>query len=337
MSKHKHHIERGRVMRLTRKDKHGMGKGAVCHLVMHDSVSDLVLDGANPCEMTDEERSSRREATDSRKPWQGTRTYEEGVELATHGWSKGRHDAEVMADIMEGQVGVRSEPTFVTKMAAFGARPSIPHYLAGDPECMVDYQLTNVERTGRLVRMFLDVGGSAGFKPKVFMARASAVLALIETLNRQGDQVELHAGHMLYPPGGNVNGPVAINSTLVHAAGAVLDPDAVAFACGHPSMLRRVSFAIEECMSSEFRKAFGVYKDGTYGRSEDNQQRMEYLIEKYLEPETGPFDIVIGSLNVGAKIKVTDKTEALHDWNDVGQRTDWIKTQLLDLGFEMED
>jgi len=332
-----HHVRRGHVEVAKRTDKY-KPKGKVyapAWIYWHDCVSDAVLDGGNKGDMHLDFRQSRN-IDEQARPWSGTKTYPEAEQLATEGWPKGRVEAEGLADVMEGKIGVRTEQAFVSTMAEFGARPSVPHYLAGDPECMIDYRLADVSKVGRVVRIYLDVGGSAGFKPNVFMARASAVLAMIETLNRQGDQVEVYAGHSLWPGGGKTNGALSLWFTKVHGAGEVLDPDALAFFCGHPAVLRRVSFALEENMPEQFRKDFNV--GTTYGRSEDKQDRLEHLLEHYVVPHTGEFDIVLGSLNVGAKIKITDQSGTRYvDWSREGDRVDWIKTQLKDLGFELED
>jgi hypothetical protein len=319
MAKQKHKFLFGRV------EEQGKHLG-----VIWDSAADMAREAARVNRtFPNEERTSRREhkRADTDTPWGGTYTFGEALDMAEHGWPEGRERAEGLAELMEGQIGVALQPTFDRVFDVQGVEPDVPMYLAGEPECMVDYHLVDRKRAGRVVKVFVDFGGSGGYGVNVFLARAAAVMALCESIHRQGDTVEVWAGHYV---SGRGTGETLFTSCCVQKAGDIYDPDALAFFCGHPAMLRRIGFGVEELCSDEKREALDITKNGGYGTPAMDIDTTKKELARYIESITGEFDVVIGSLNSGSG------AGARVDWEEESSRVDWIKGQMEAVGFTIE-
>lgn len=332
----KHHysdkviVERDVVSKRGKKGEDGYRERRVNWGVIFNSTLDFVEEGSGSKVHEEYGRASRRER-DGDDDWAGG-TWKQACDLAQYGWPEGREKAEGMAEVMEAQLGLALQPTFSRIMDVSGVEPDVPMYLAGEPECMVDYHLVERARAGRVVRVFIDISASGGFGVDVLEARAAAVLALCESINRQGDTVEVWVGETINPSfgrGTSKNKGNMLMAVAVQRAGDPFDGDALAFWCGHPSVLRRFMFAAQERLPKEAVDQFGFHKGSGYGGPVGGG--CEKWVNKYLVGITGEFDIVINNINDGAKIKA-----GRVNWKKDGHRVDWVREQMEQVGFTIE-
>lgn len=298
--------------------------------VIYDDVSSLVAEAVRPHNKEARGKASREKDNDD---WAGV-PFGTAIKMAEEGWPEGAEASRGLAEVMEGQIGMALLPTFVRHMDVSGVEPDVPAYLSGEPECMVDYRLVERERAGRVVKVFVDVAASSGFSKSVLQARAAAVMAFCMACHEQGDTVEVWIGQTVTP------GPFTGDGTLlkmhgvaccVQKAGEIFDEDRLAFMVGHPSVLRRLMFAVEEHAPDWVQDGIGV--GSGYGVPTRSLDQTKEFLRAHVEDVTGEFDVIVPSLNTGAKLGNGDDV----DWDSVRDRTDWIREQLQGCGFEMED
>jgi hypothetical protein len=115
----------------------------------------------------------------------------------------------------------------------------------GVPECWTRIETHEVQsgRGTKVLRMTFNAFVSSGITPEVMIARGAAICALIESLEYAGFRIELQ----LYQRGSYTGGTRShcIFVPIKYADGP-LDLDHLAFCLAHPSMFRRLCFAINE-------------------------------------------------------------------------------------------
>jgi hypothetical protein len=139
-----------------------------------------------------------------------------------------------------------------------GAVPAVPIFCAGDPSCMMDW--TNAEiATNPIVRLDYCNGGIHDRKAEALMLRGAAVLSLADSLERRGYSTEIRV--VAETNGRDRAGAVTLATSIVlKRAGEYFDVDRLAFALAHPSVHRRLRFALIEQIA-ELEAVFG----GSYG------------------------------------------------------------------------
>jgi hypothetical protein len=116
-----------------------------------------------------------------------------------------------------------------------------------------------------IVRIGFETVVSAGEQVDSIMRRGAAIGALIDALESHNIRCEVTAvarDCKCYAMGDETAGYVLFE-TIIKAAEAPLDLDRLAFAVAHPSMLRRITFAVLETLPANIRKHIGV--PGPYG------------------------------------------------------------------------
>lgn len=199
---------------------------------------------------------SKRQASDERGEWRtewsGAQSLDHAMELAHAGYGEIRPEVDKILAVLEERLAERFGNRFVTEYSVTGGSVDMGKFVTGEPECMMDWVSEPAASMGRVVKICIAGTVSAGIKPDMIIRRGTAVVALLDTLHKLGVGLELWWDS-------TIEGSDHIkHSTAVrlHDSAEPLDVDNLMWAVAHPSMLRRVTFAVQE--RSETAKAQGV-------------------------------------------------------------------------------
>lgn len=200
------------------------------------------------CETADPCRSGRAE-------WAGTESHDDALRLARDGWHDIRHLVDATRSVVMDKVSevVDFSPTPVLQVA--GAAVDMGVYMTGHPECMIAFDPDPENKPEKVLRVVMDPGASARYGATWMANRGGAVASLLEILQMLGHSLEIH----IVSPVRGVTAGIHTPLIAAHKAGTVCDIDALMFACGHPSMLRRMIFTL--------RKHRNGGSDGRMGRT----------------------------------------------------------------------
>lgn len=171
--------------------------------------------------------------------WSGGDGVDTVMRLARDGWDK-HLDAslEIMSSAVElvekEHEELRPEMTFDVA----GDYVDIGRYLAGEPECMIDYPLTPVANPGKVITLCASVCYSSALSADTIVKRGQIICAFALALSRLGHSIEMWAD---MSSGSEVTGRVRV---LVKGADETLDPARILFAYAHPAFLRVLGFMV---------------------------------------------------------------------------------------------
>jgi hypothetical protein len=171
------------------------------------------------------------------------RAFDKARELIREGWPEGSQQvseiaAQVSAAMPEGR------RVFRRFHREAGAYPAIPRFLAGDPRCMVDAE--RARGGSKIITLLVDCNAGASTNGNTMKGRAAACLAVADTLERAGWQLEIIAFEMS-PGGTSATGKREGVEVAVSAkrAGDAVDPLRLAFCLGHELMLRGLLLCLD--------------------------------------------------------------------------------------------
>lgn len=170
--------------------------------------------------------------------WHGTDSLASAISMLANGWDAGRKVVDNIVGSLESELQMVAHD-MVQEMVydTAGAYPDMGRYMEGEPECMVQFVPTTDTTSGQVTRLLIDNGASARYSADWMTKRAGAVAALVHVLNMVGKSVEVWIASAV-----KIDSKVHDTVVCVHRAGAPLNVDSIAFALGHPSMLRRIMF-----------------------------------------------------------------------------------------------
>src|SRR5260221_137698 len=131
-----------------------------------------------------------------------------------------------------------------------GDSVDIGRYLAGEPECMMDWPLQPTSAAGRVITLCASICYSGSIDAEVIIRRGQVITALALALSRLGHNVEMWADISAMQVGRGAQSRFRI---LVKGADDTLDPARIMYAYAHPTMLRRLGFAVQCSQPGEFR------------------------------------------------------------------------------------
>lgn len=208
-------------------------------------------------------RSSRTESAWFTK-WAKTETFSHAVELA-HGWHEGA------ARIEKGSARIKAKCESFRKVSVRAktapGRFVVADVLAGrpDPYLRRVNSKTPSKASGKVVRIAVNLCTSSAIGPETIERRGAAVLSLVNGLEKAGKRVEVIGVYSGVSETGRKL-PLEKTSTLqltftIKAANARVNLPSLAFALAHPSMLRRILFAVREQTPSAELYALELHKD----------------------------------------------------------------------------
>lgn len=179
-----------------------------------------------------------------------TNNFEEAKDLLLHGWEHGTK--EIKAKVEAKETGISTKQKSVYDVVGYQA--SVPRYLHGIPTNMVNK--VNVKQKNKVITINKCASYSWKTKPQDIINESVKVLQLINRLEKQGYRVNLNV----------VFGTKAKNNTItkvrIKNSSQRLNIKQVAFPLVHPSMLRRIIFAVwerqEENNNDSFKWGYGI-------------------------------------------------------------------------------
>lgn len=201
--------------------------------------------------------SSRRVG---REDFYGSDSFDECVERTASGWAEGYkkiHDKLVQFR----SEAVRQEYKPVAELDIAGFLPDVPEYLAGSPAHM---WTTEEVEDRRVVSIYVSRNASAFVTPAQIEHYGVALMAVVERLETEGTDVELHACHL------DKHGEYSVwTDVRIKAAGEYMSEDSLAFVFAHPGFLRRLQFSAVEHSPNKwgFQSGYGSPTDPGRGDS----------------------------------------------------------------------
>lgn len=213
-----------------------------------------------------EEEAMSRRHDERGKPWAGTHTYAEALELAQCGWSKGVKLADTQAHELETRLYSLIERP-VIEYDLTGEVLDVGRYCSNEPEHWGVFKTELVEGHGtKHISIVVNGAASAGVDTQVIMRRGAAVVALCHLLELAGHrtQVKLAIAVEFKPWYYGIEVPLKTFSES-------LDMDKLAYAVAHPSCLRRHFFSTAEQTPAKFVEQLHFTRYGSYGRPTETQ------------------------------------------------------------------
>jgi hypothetical protein len=218
-------------------------EGGKTFFVRFDSVREM----ADACE-----RDPRLE--ENNEEFTGVRSHAEAYKLAREGWAAELDDTLNVAESAVSKVEKEMAfPTFVAEHDVSGCEVDVARFLDGTPENMIDYPLREIVRAGKVITLCASVCYSAAIDKDVIAKRGQAAAALALALSKLGYSLEIYADfstrEKMTPDDFTRRASVR---ALVKGAQDAMDPEAIAYALCHPSMLRVLAFSAMKKMPSDY-------------------------------------------------------------------------------------
>lgn len=197
------------------------------------------------------------------KYFTGTSTYTEAMQLLENGWNEGA------AKIDKGLKEVLKNNTSVTQRQrsvydVVGGNASVPRYLQGVPTSMIRQVKTPVKQP--ITDVYIDYCFSSTTSQYTIINRCIEVLQKVVSLENAGTRVNLYAYKTA------VFGDYAeLSRVCLKRSTERLNVLKLAFPAAHPSMLRRIAFAVDEHtieLPEYWFPGYGCPKKGDAAREE---------------------------------------------------------------------
>lgn len=251
------------------------------------------------------------------KGWSGAQTWKEALTRITQGWPEGTAQTARLAAKLTPRMPrsvrhkIERRPSMVPRGPVVISYPAI----VTDLPCpfVGHFRTRELQQHGKIVRIGVNVGASCGVKAEILAARGAAVFVLMQTLQKFGKSVELHA---LMPIDGRANHgqrKVLIDWTL-QSAGAHVNPDILAAVLCSAAGLRRYGFAIMDMLPQDYQF--------------DSRGWPMPLTHEWPDV-TRQYDVLIDSDSI-------DGAAGMKPWTDDDVAVEWVKAQLRAQGIDAE-
>jgi hypothetical protein len=191
----------------------------------------------------------------SNREWYQSRSLSEALDIAEKGWPEGTRKLMESAGMQSAIALPDMVP--VKHYDVSGEYPDVGAYCAGEIENMVSLE-NGMSDIKPVIKIAFAGCISAFVNPDHITNYGIAALSLIDAVQRSGRSVSLHWIWMqhLRIDGGT---PMSVNVNISEPS-TPLDIDRLAFALGHPSMARRLCFAVLESIDERIYR--GSYSGG---------------------------------------------------------------------------
>jgi hypothetical protein len=187
---------------------------------------------------------------DSGARFSGTESLQEALHLLSAGWPDG---AVKLTDALKALPDDR-QPVRKTVQGLYGNSVNVGRLLNGSPYPMD--RKVNVPRAIPVVRLRINLACSGGNSVEDFRRKAIMILRAVCALEHSGTAVEISTG---YSASGSHGERCGWYVTCKQASER-FDASRLAFALSHPSMLRRIGFAVMERVEGiDWSDAFSGY------------------------------------------------------------------------------
>lgn len=173
------------------------------------------------------------------REWDLSAGYDGALKMARNGWLEG---AQRVQSALSAFPAMSPQPD--TRTDVYGFRPHVPRFCAGAPDSMIRHADVAETGAGKVLTLAVGLDANGNTRAEHMANFGVAVAQYINQLETDGTRVEL-IGVLV---GEFSNKARAVQSFTVKHADQPLDLAVVAFAIGHPAMLRRIGFAAIERM-----------------------------------------------------------------------------------------
>ncbi len=191
---------------------------------------------------------------DSQYDFHGVRSLDHLNELVTLGYEK---DIDSVIRIAENAVKDSFQEfdanVFSATFDVAGGEVDIDRFLTGEPENMIDYQIMQAPRAGRVITLCASISFSGAVSKAAIAKRGHLVTALAMAMSRLGLALEIWADASTR--GGSTQVQQRI---LVKSPGEDVNPARIMFAFTHPGMLRMLAMPAMHSWPEEVQSATGV-------------------------------------------------------------------------------
>lgn len=218
----------------------------------------------------------------------GTDTYKEAEQYLLNGWE---HGVNVLKKQIEG-VYLENKSTIRPQYGVQGSFPSIPRYLSGYPDNMIDYR--RMRQKQKVITINKVHNYSYKISTNMILKDSEKVLKLVSRLEMSGIRVNLNV--LMYAADIKQKNVVIFTIPIKHS-GQLLNFKTMSFPLIHPAMLRRIYYALlehtKEFDNDHMAKTYGwvlkkeCYKDifcakhGEYVIEQEVEEQEIENIEKY--------------------------------------------------------
>ena len=209
--------------------------------------------------------------------WYGTNTFEEAIDLMSTGY-----DIDIQPTTIPSPTRTRQ----TQKPAPYGAYASVPRYLSNQPNSMIAFKQTQAK--SKIITLYKDFTYSSTVSASDIIKYGKTAVAIVQALESQGVRVNLNV--MFFSAADSET--IGFTIPIKHAAER-LSLKKMAFALAHPSMLRRIGFALIERFPSKVD-----FADYNYGRPASDQfianlpKGSYHIPNKILDPQKFAADIL---------------------------------------------
>ena len=209
--------------------------------------------------------------------FRGTYSMEEARELLLHGWDDG---AKQLKDKLDAKVNVNNtgyKNKTIYDVAGFQC--SVPRYLQGVPTNMINNK--RVVQKQKVVNITKDFGYSGITSKETMIHESIKFLQAVEKLEQQGVRCNVFVSFVSRNP--SANGYIDIRMKVKESSQR-MNLKQLAFPLAHPSMFRRITFALIERL--EDCKDFGMgYGRCTEWETVKHLYKGEYYVPRNVREE----------------------------------------------------
>lgn len=210
--------------------------------------------------------------------------------------------ADILADV-ETEV---PRPDFERVWDVAGSEVDVDRYLAGEPECMIEYPPLKVAKAGRSIRIIVSTSLSGGASSEAVRARGAAIIALCDALAARQHPLEVWITDSSTKVGQTLGaGQRLVYSVLVQSPQDPYDRAKVLYAVSSADVQRQLCFAAYDAITAEENALYAV---NTAGRGAPGRARTDDVPEAHGEA------ILLDTIQP-------------HQWKAAAP-AEWVKTQL---------
>ena len=187
-----------------------------------------------------------------------THTFSDAVHLARYGWEEGLAKLDYYEEMADKDYASKvADNIWDVENQVTGSYVDVASYLQGIPECMCDFVS---KRTNNFADVIVNPTISAFVKADTIIKRGREIIKLVDALEKRHIKTRVSLIQVVKGWEGNYY----ILHITCKDYNDLLDQNRLVFALAHPSMTRRIMFAMQE-QETDIREDFGC-PDGGYGR-----------------------------------------------------------------------
>lgn len=232
--------------------------------IIFDSIND-VINYIRKTERTKFYQSYHVSDDDNREDFTKTKSWNEAENLLLHGWDEGARRLNKNIKSVKIADGYRMKTVYDVS----GFQCSVPRYLQGVPTNMINSK--RVVQKNKVVNITKDFGYSGAVSAEQMLQEGKKVLDAVNKIESTGTRCNLYVSFVSDSSSGYVDMRIKIKDSSQR-----LNVKQTAFPLAHPSMFRRITFALierlEECKDfgygygrcTEWREVKHLYKGEYY-------------------------------------------------------------------------